>query len=177
MCPALLDKDKAIAEVVSKVKADQPVVDDAPAKEKRSPFEPPYVEALHVGDVEGPVEGEPGMVVLLNKYAIMPEHFLIVSKTDESQALPPTPAELLTTYNMLLAASEHPDAPRRCFAFYNGGPGAGASQSWRHLQVIEVPKRAGAPVEGWVSRLQVETKGEWDYLWNEHQANPFGPMN
>jgi hypothetical protein len=51
---------------------------------------------------------------------------------------------------MLYIASQHPSEPRRLLAFYNGGTGAGASQSWRHLQVISVNERLGAPVETWM---------------------------
>jgi len=45
-------------------------------------------------------------------------------------------------------------------AFYNGGEGAGASQTWRHLQCIEVPSMEGAPIEEWVEDLEVERKGQ-----------------
>ncbi|KAJ9102558.1 hypothetical protein QFC21_002959 [Naganishia friedmannii] len=135
ICPALLDKSKAKAEAEAKVRAQQAnstpkgtaatpgVAKDnakkinSEEKEKRSPFEPPYVEDLFVGELEG-LEGEDGMVVL--------------------------------AYNMLYIASQHPSEPRRLLAFYNGGTGAGASQSWRHLQVISVNERLGAPVETWM---------------------------
>lgn len=43
-------------------------------------------------------------------------------------------------------------------AFYNGGTGAGASQSWRHLQCIETDPMYGSPIEEWVRDLQVERK-------------------
>ena len=46
-------------------------------------------------------------------------------------------------------------------AFYNGGEGAGASQTWRHLQCIEVPSMEGAPIEEWVEDLEVERKGQY----------------
>jgi ATP adenylyltransferase/5',5'''-P-1,P-4-tetraphosphate phosphorylase II len=46
-------------------------------------------------------------------------------------------------------------------AFYNGGEGAGASQTWRHLQCIEVPSMEGAPIEEWVEDLEVERKGQF----------------
>lgn len=44
-------------------------------------------------------------------------------------------------------------------AFYNGGEGAGASQTWRHLQAVEVPGNDGAPLEEWVEGMEVERKG------------------
>ncbi|KAJ9125933.1 hypothetical protein QFC24_002718 [Naganishia onofrii] len=67
-----------------------------------------------------------------------------------NKSSPPSPHELLQAYNMLYIASQHPSEPRRLLAFYNGGTGAGASQSWRHLQVISVNERLGAPVETWM---------------------------
>lgn len=79
VCPALQDKAKATKEAAAKVKQDTGA--DAPTQ-KKSPFEPPYIEDLHVGDIEGP-EGEEGMAVLLNKYAVLPEHFLVVTKSEE----------------------------------------------------------------------------------------------
>ncbi|KAJ9121757.1 hypothetical protein QFC22_002379 [Naganishia vaughanmartiniae] len=156
ICPALLDKSKAKAEAEAKVRAQQAnstsdgtattTKDNAEEKEKSSPFEPPYVEDLFVGELEG-LEGEDGMVVL---YAVLPEHFLLVSKVEEPQNSPPTPHELLQAYNMMYIASQHPSDPRRLLAFYNGGAGAGASQSWRHLQLISVHERLGAPIETWM---------------------------
>lgn len=44
-------------------------------------------------------------------------------------------------------------------AFYNGGKGAGASQAWRHIQLIEVPG-GQAPVEEWVRDIKFDRQGE-----------------
>lgn len=126
-----MDKSKAKAEAEAKVRAAQanstangstkaPVA-NADEKEKKSPFEPPYVEDLLVEELEG-LEGEDGMIVLVSphlnaapgrvtdiccplnvvkqgeirslgsrydrrsdqlyrtQYAVLPEHFLLVSK-------------------------------------------------------------------------------------------------
>lgn len=45
--------------------------------------------------------------------------------------------------------------PRKLLAFYNGGPGAGASQTWRHLQFIEIPSGT-SPVEEWTREISFE---------------------
>lgn len=55
----------------------------------------------------------------------------------------------------LLQAGQRASPPQRLFAFYNGGPGAGASQRWRHVQFIEGP----VPVEDWCSNLTFERNG------------------
>jgi ATP adenylyltransferase len=72
---------------------------------------------------------------------------------EEPQSLPPTPGQLAQAYAFLLAASRE---RRDLLAFYNGGPGAGASQRWRHLQFVE----ARAPVESWVRGMVFERPGE-----------------
>jgi ATP adenylyltransferase len=72
----------------------------------------------------------------------------------QPQSSPPTPHQLLIAYNTLLVASQHPSEPRRLLAFYNGGTGAGASQSWRHLQCVQVPERLGAPVDSWMRGIK-----------------------
>ena len=77
----------------------------------------------------------------------------------QSQSLPPTPHQLALAYLILIAAARHPNRPRRLLAFYNGGVGAGASQSWRHLQFVEVPG-GRAPVEEWTDSVMFERPGE-----------------
>lgn len=78
----------------------------------------------------------------------------IAPSEQQPQSSPPSPDQLLIAYNTLLVASQHPTEPRRLLAFYNGGAGAGASQTWRHLQCIQVPERLGAPVEGWMRGIK-----------------------
>ncbi|BEI82587.1 hypothetical protein CcaverHIS002_0304550 [Cutaneotrichosporon cavernicola] len=62
---------------------------------------------------------------------------------------PPTPGQLAQTFAFILAANRE---RRDLLAFYNGGPGAGASQRWRHLQFVE----ARAPIESWVRGMTFE---------------------
>ncbi|GMK56959.1 hypothetical protein CspeluHIS016_0307990 [Cutaneotrichosporon spelunceum] len=110
--------------------------------ERPSPFRPPYVPTLYVGSVAG-VDGEVNMSVLLNKYSLVPQHFLLCPVEEEPQSVPPTPGQLAQTFAFLVAASRE---RRDLVAFYNGGPGGGASQRWRHVQFID----ARPPVDTWV---------------------------
>jgi ATP adenylyltransferase len=147
--------------------------DETPRTPPPPPFKPPYVPGLYVGCLEG-IEGEPTMSVLvspyslypsrllrasrhtadiqLNKFAVLPEHFRLCPVEDQPQNLPPTPAQLARVYSILQAGVK---ARRPLFAFYNGGPGAGASQPWRHVQFIDGP----VPIEDWVRDVVFERDG------------------
>ncbi|ORY22984.1 ATP adenylyltransferase-domain-containing protein [Naematelia encephala] len=168
-CPALLNKAKAKADALAALKKDgspeakrQRIANgDGEEHNKQNtaePFKPPYVPELYVGCLEG-LEDEPGMSILLNKYAVLPEHMLLCPPTYQPQNLPPTPPQLALAHQILVAASRHPTRPRRLLAFYNGGEGAGASQKWRHLQFIEVPG-GRAPVEEWVQGVRFDQPNE-----------------
>ncbi|EIW73171.1 hypothetical protein M231_07447 [Tremella mesenterica] len=162
-CPSLLDKQRAKIQALQAVGVERS--DDQPNKRQRvdetkqnpsEPFKPPYVPELYVGCLEG-LEGESGMSVLLNKYSVLPEHILLCPQTHEPQSLPPTPHQIALAYTILLAASRHPAKPRRMLAFYNGGVGAGASQSWRHIQLVDVVR---PPVEDWFAGVKFERKDQ-----------------
>ncbi|KAK4687820.1 sulfate adenylyltransferase (ADP) / ATP adenylyltransferase, partial [Tremellales sp. Uapishka_1] len=158
ICPALLDKAKALSEALAQVEPERKRLrlDDAADKQnKEDPFKPPYVEELYVGCLKG-LENEKGMSILLNKYSLLPEHFLLCPPTYQPQSLPPTPHQLALAHSILVAASKHPTNPRRLLAFYNGGSRAGASQNWRHIQFVDVSKVGKAPVEEWVQGLSFD---------------------
>lgn len=70
---------------------------------------------------------------------------------EQPQSLPPTPGQIARVYSFLQAAArKNPSAP--LLAFYNSGPGAGASQRWRHVQFVQ----ASPPVLDWCRRLTFE---------------------
>ncbi|OCF33148.1 hypothetical protein I316_05193 [Kwoniella heveanensis BCC8398] len=170
LCPALQDKAKAKADALASVQAENNGSPDRKRartdsssdnnnnkvkQNEKEPFRPPYVPELYVGCMEG-LDGEEGMSVLVSlAYSLLPEHILLCSLSPQPQSLPPTPPQLVLAYNLIQAASRHPTRPKRLLGFYNGGEGAGASQSWRHFQVIEVPG-GRAPVEEWVQGVQVD---------------------
>lgn len=73
--------------------------------------------------------------VVLNKYPVVPYHFMLISKDFLSQDTPLSPIELSAIYSILLELknSEH---DREWFAFYNSGPQSGASQPHKHVQFM-----------------------------------------
>jgi hypothetical protein len=77
ICPALKDKRKSKEEVLAKVGVK---LDQEDKCEKSSPFEPPYVEELHVGELEG-IDGEEGMAVLVRPQTPL-RRFGTVMRTD-----------------------------------------------------------------------------------------------
>lgn len=100
-----------------------------PPREKQSgnrvnPFLP-YEEALFVADVS------PTHLCLLNKYSVIDDHVLIVTRAFEPQESPLTLNDSLA----LWACMAEYDA----LAFYNSGPAAGASQPHKHLQLMPLP--------------------------------------
>jgi len=106
--------------------------DDQRAAQERSaaagqPINPflPYEQALFVADVSKT------HVAILNKFNVVDNHLLIVTREFEQQR------SLLTLRDF--------EALWRCLneydslGFYNGGPEAGASQPHKHLQLVPLP--------------------------------------
>ena len=100
---------------------------------------------------------EPALVVrsltpthraLLNKFSVLREHLLVVTKEYEDQR------ELLNLRDFEALAICMADA--EVLAFYNGGAEAGASQAHRHLQVVTLPlsPRHSIPMDTLLARDQ-----------------------
>jgi sulfate adenylyltransferase (ADP) / ATP adenylyltransferase len=90
----------------------------------RDPFDDPE-RALVVRDLTSTHRA------LLNKFSVLREHLLIVTKKHEDQR------ELLNERDFEALALCMADA--EVLAFYNGGTEAGASQAHKHLQVVTLP--------------------------------------
>lgn len=90
----------------------------------RDPFDDPD-PALIVRDLT------PTHRALLNKYSVLREHLLVVTKKHEDQR------SLLDARDFEALAVCMADA--EVLAFYNGGAEAGASQMHKHLQVVTLP--------------------------------------
>ncbi|TFK23950.1 ATP adenylyltransferase [Coprinopsis marcescibilis] len=126
------------------------------ANKKFDPFAPPYNPQLYLGDI-GDDETDNVFVILLNKYSVVPHHFLMVTKEFSSQASPLLPIELVQTYKLLIAARK---AGQHLFAFYNCGDNSGASQPHKHIQFLSSDTSAGPPIEGLARRAQLEVQGK-----------------
>ncbi|EIN11713.1 ATP adenylyltransferase [Punctularia strigosozonata HHB-11173 SS5] len=146
LCPALQKKPKEPS-----VHFD-PKVDGS--GKKPDPFAPPYIPNLYVGELRDEEEGQE-YVVLLNKFCVVPEHFLLVTKDHQSQTAPLLPPDLVQTY-LLLEASRRAGKP--VFAFYNCGDVSGASQHHKHLQFMPSDFN-GPPIEQLAGEAKVESPG------------------
>jgi len=95
----------------------------------------PYEAALFVADVP------PAHVALLNKFPVIDEHLLIVTRAFVDQEAPLDPAD----HDAAAACLHGLDG----LVFYNAGAIAGASQPHRHLQWVPAlgPGAARAPLE------------------------------
>lgn len=94
-------------------------------KTGEDPFLPPYSDDLFVADLSDT------HVALLNKFPVLDEHLLIVTRADEPQQSWLTPADF--------AALSGCRRGMGGFAFYNGGSTAGSSQPHKHLQLVPMP--------------------------------------
>lgn len=91
------------------------------ARDGGDPFAP-YDPALFVADV--------GLshVLLLNKFPVVTDHLLLVTRAFEDQMEPLTEADFEALYACI--------DPKDALAFYNAGEIAGASQRHKHLQIV-----------------------------------------
>ncbi|KAK9315843.1 HIT-like domain-containing protein [Lipomyces starkeyi] len=74
--------------------------------------------------------------LILNKFSIVPYHFLCITKEFEPQRAPLSEEDLSATWECLQANVE---SGSRLLAFYNCGELSGASQEHKHVQFIPVP--------------------------------------
>ena len=93
----------------------------------RSPWLPPE-EALTIGNVG------PHHVMVLNKYPVIENHLLLVTRDWVDQEEPLTAHDHAVLWQSLRALPG-----REGLGFYNGGLVAGASQAHKHLQLVPVP--------------------------------------
>lgn len=120
------------------------------------------------GDADPFLDPEPALLVaeissshrvLLNKFNVLDEHALIVTRAFEDQVAPLTLADF--------------EAVRWCLeqfeglAFYNAGAVAGASQRHRHLQIVPLPLAAG------IARMPLEPRDGRDLPFR-HATARFG---
>lgn len=86
------------------------------------PFMPPYRDTLFVADVSDT------HVALLNKFPVLRDHLLVVTRAFEPQESVLNEADFAALWACMSELGG--------LGFYNGGPRAGASQPHKHLQWI-----------------------------------------
>jgi len=124
-------------------------------KKQSDPFKSPYNPNLYVGELKDEEEGTE-YVVLLNKYSVVEEHFLLVTKEFQSQTSPLDPSDLVQAYLLLRAAHK---AGKHLFAFYNCGGRSGASQPHKHLQFLPTANDDGPPIERLARAARIDKEG------------------
>jgi ATP adenylyltransferase len=73
----------------------------------------------------------------LNKYPVIPQHFIIATKLNKQQTHMLEKDDLAATHACLKAWEENKQNGK-LFAFFNSGEHSGASQAHRHLQFLSV---------------------------------------
>lgn len=107
--------------------------DNMSGKPSGNPFENPEPELT----VRSTFGEEDEFRIVLNKFPVIPHHFLLVTKTYESQNSPLTPTQLYDTIRILRELGK--ESEKRWFAFYNCGAESGASQPHKHIQFLTLP--------------------------------------
>ncbi|KAK3081296.1 hypothetical protein LTS18_008235 [Coniosporium uncinatum] len=135
-CPALAKKPKPD--------------NSKPSPEKKpDPFEDPSEDLL----VSGIPTKEPSHILVLNKYPVIAEHFIIATKSNKKQTHLLEQDDLEATYACLKTWEQEGGAQhgqdKRLFAFFNSGAHSGASQPHRHLQFLPVDSMNDEKSEGW----------------------------
>ncbi|KAM0324402.1 hypothetical protein ACHAQA_008184 [Verticillium albo-atrum] len=119
---------------------------DASDKKPFDPFENPEKGPLYIEEIA------PAHNLVLNKFAIVPEHFILATKDFKAQTHLLEADDLAATYVCIEAYRQHgldTGVDGELFAFFNSGPHSGASQPHRHVQLLPVAQmRAGLDEPG-----------------------------
>ena len=119
-------------------------------KERFDPFEDPPAD-LVIAEIP---RLHPSHLLVLNKYPVIPNHFILATKTYKDQRQLLEEEDLTATAACLRAWEDGFDGGQKLFAFFNSGKHSGASQPHRHIQFLPVEDMTGKGGEGW--RLLLE---------------------
>ncbi|RYP67286.1 hypothetical protein DL771_007304 [Monosporascus sp. 5C6A] len=146
--------------LASKPKAPKPKEPDA---KPFNPFENPAPELLVA-------QLPPAHRLVLNKFAVVPEHFILATKEVKPQTHVLEKTDLAAAYACIDAYDRN---GQELFVFFNSGEHSGASQPHRHLQLLPVARMQDG-------LEQVERGETWsvlaDKLDEQAQALPFAVM-
>lgn len=93
----------------------------------------------------------PSHFIVLNKFPVIPNHFILATKTFKRQTDPLEQDDLAAAYTCVKA---YRDNGEELFGFFNSGEASGASQPHRHIQFL--------PIES--MRSGIEEGVEWNVL-------------
>ncbi|KAL0932416.1 putative bis(5'-nucleosyl)-tetraphosphatase [Colletotrichum truncatum] len=122
--------------------ASKPTAPKPKVEEPRKPFDPfenPENGPLFVADIPSTRHN-----LVLNKFAVVPEHFILATKDFKAQTDLLEPEDLAATYACIEAydqyAKNHEGEYNELYAFFNSGLHSGASQPHRHIQLLPVDR-------------------------------------
>lgn len=124
---------------------------------KPDPFENPPTD-LVVAEITSDM---PSHILVLNKYPIIQNHFILATKQSKPQTGILEEDDLGIAHACLKAWEGRPDSqvePGRLFAFFNSGEHSGASQMHRHLQFIPVEAMDTPSQGGWTLLIDQMTE-------------------
>ncbi|RMZ90781.1 hypothetical protein DV736_g1988, partial [Chaetothyriales sp. CBS 134916] len=123
----------AILPLSKKPKDNVPPKNENP-KPKQDPFDDPRPELLISETPTG------AHILLLNKYPVIPNHFILATKANKPQTHLLDQDDLAVSYACLRAWQEDASGSEdgQLFAFFNSGEHSGASQPHRHIQFVPV---------------------------------------
>ncbi|WFD42495.1 ATP adenylyltransferase [Malassezia psittaci] len=132
--------------------------EDTKAQQNREDvFAPPYVPNLLVKEMQD-------FTVLLNKFCVLPKHFLLVTKDFVKQELPPPPELITTAYRIIQQHNPHKPG-EEVLGFFNCGKESGASQPHCHFQMVELaPENSNlaVPIENLLKFIERDGKEDTD---------------
>ncbi|KAI1335699.1 ATP adenylyltransferase-domain-containing protein [Xylariaceae sp. FL0016] len=114
--------------LASKPRAPDPKSSDS-SKKPFNPFEAPPAALL--------VASLPSHNLVLNKFAVVPDHFILATATVKPQTHVLEESDIAATYACI---ASYAAAREDLFAFFNSGSHSGASQPHRHLQLLPVQR-------------------------------------
>lgn len=77
---------------------------------------------------------------MLNKFAVVPEHFLLITRAFKQQTHLLGADDLAAAHSCVRAYHDDSSGGQELFVFFNSGEHSGASQPHRHLQLLPVGK-------------------------------------
>lgn len=95
------------------------------------PFDPPHPALLVLDNFNN------DYAVVLNKFAVVPRHFLLVTREFSSQSSPLRPEDLEASLQLIKAANKQ--SGKRHVGFFNSGVNSGASVTHKHIQFLALP--------------------------------------
>ncbi|EOQ99601.1 5',5'''-P-1,P-4-tetraphosphate phosphorylase 2 [Wallemia ichthyophaga EXF-994] len=154
ICPALLKKPTNPPPGVSEETIDSRVKrqrnQSSDSTSQKDVFAPPYNENLFVQQV-----GD-SHVLLLNKYMVKLNHFLLATKDFVPQTSPLMPSDLVLARNIIL---EYKKTGQSLLSFFNCGEKSGASQPHKHIQFV--PLSDPLPIEKLANGVQMENESNF----------------